>query len=302
MFRNFDGEEILMTISYAEATTFIKPISHAQAPHFSEKGQVEQYANNSTYQWDGAMKIFELFRFNGTERVLDLGCGDGKVTDHLCQHRTKNHVRGIDISEKMIERASQSYFNPRLTFRVADMTNFSTEEKYDVVHAGYSLHYGDAEKALICMLRCLKPGGAALITLPGKFDSSLAVHSDRLSRSEKWKNDFREFKSTRTYYNSREFSELLYKVGFIPKHVETILQKVEFSDQDAIEAYYLPVSAHAHYLPEFQRADFISDLISLVLSENYEIEATEKPFIYQNKLEVIAIKPSSECCALFTDK
>jgi 2-polyprenyl-3-methyl-5-hydroxy-6-metoxy-1,4-benzoquinol methylase len=238
------------------------------------------------------MKMFKLFTFTGSEKVLDLGCGDGEITDHLCKHRTKNHVHGMDISEKLIEKASQVYSDARLTFSVGDMSAFSTKEKYDVVHLGSFLDNVDAEKTLTCVLECLDPGGTALITLSGKFHSSPAAQSERLSQSAKWKDDFREYKHISRYYNSREFSEVLHKVGFIPKHVEEVLQKVEFLDQNAIETY-LSDSPHARYLPAFRRTEFISDLISLMQSENHVFDLG-KPFIYQNKLEVIAMKTLSE--------
>lgn len=263
--------------------------SSAITPHFSDRSQVEQYSNNSTMQRDAAMKIFELFQFKGNERVLDLGCGVGNISLHICQHLTKNQVHGMDISKEMIAKASQ-IADSRLTFSVGDMTVFSTEEKYDVVYSGYALQYGDAEKTLARIFDSLKTGGAVLITMPGKFEGSLAVNADKLAQSEKWKEEFKEFKNTRKYYDTLEFTELLQKVGLIPKHVQSIVQKMEFPDQEAIKAFYLPVSLHARHLPEHRRSEFISDLVLKVLSQNEALEI-EKPFIYQNKLETIAFKP-----------
>lgn len=260
------------------------------APHFSDAGQVETYANNSDLQWNAAMKIIGMHKFNGGERIVDYGCGDGKVTNYLLG-LTINKVIGFDISSKMIEKAITDYQDERLNFIEGNITTFASEEKFDVVHAGYCLHYDDAELTLKSIFNVLNDGGTALITLPGRFESSLASHSDKLTKSTKWANDFISYESKRKYYNESDFTQLLHDKGFIPIHVKLIIQNVEFDDRQAIQNFYLPVSAHAKFLPEEKRVDFINDLIKAVLAENGLSDQEENLFIPQCTLEVIARKP-----------
>jgi predicted TPR repeat methyltransferase len=50
-------------------------------------------------------------------RVLEVGCGAGRITGHLMT--VADEVHGIDISASMIDYCRRAY--PRGTFRVADL-------------------------------------------------------------------------------------------------------------------------------------------------------------------------------------
>ena len=59
----------------------------------------------------------------GTERVLDLGCGDGKITAEIADRLPHGSVLGVDPSTAMIAFARQHYRAPartNLDFAVAD--------------------------------------------------------------------------------------------------------------------------------------------------------------------------------------
>ena len=172
------------------------------------------------------------------------------------------------------------------------MLEFTNPSTYDVIHAGYSLHYVDAKKALVKMHENLQDGGSLLITLPGKYEGSLANHSYQLSQTPEWKPYFEGFTSARVYYTAEEFKELLKEVNLSNERVEQFLQKVEYESAKAIEDFYLPVSEYARHLPEELRRKFIQQVIAGVLQQNGG-DKTALPFINQSKLEAIASKAVS---------
>ena len=53
-----------------------------------------------------------------TDKVLDVGCGDGKFTSNFLP--TIESVLGIDSSASMIEAANKDYASPKASFRVVD--------------------------------------------------------------------------------------------------------------------------------------------------------------------------------------
>ena len=73
------------------------------------------------------------------KHILELGCGTGAHAAYLA--RMGYHVRGIDISESMIERAQQRLSKlpdniaQRLSFSVRDICSVRLEETYDIVIA-----------------------------------------------------------------------------------------------------------------------------------------------------------------------
>ncbi len=94
-------------------------------------------------------------------RVLDLGCGCGRVTSYL--DRMGAHVIGVDISEGMIRAARQSV--PHIDFRVGDARSLEfDDESLDLVVFAFNgldcLHPKDRRVTAIREVsRVLRPGG-----------------------------------------------------------------------------------------------------------------------------------------------
>ncbi|OJJ08382.1 hypothetical protein ASPVEDRAFT_395310 [Aspergillus versicolor CBS 583.65] len=80
-------------------------------------------------------------------RVLDLGCGYGWFTRWA--RDSGAHVKGVDISEKMISRARESEANSNsstgeIKYEVADIESITFKgerEGYDLVYSSLTLHY-----------------------------------------------------------------------------------------------------------------------------------------------------------------
>ena len=97
-------------------------------------------------------------------RVLELGCGAGRITGHLGEIAT--HVHGIDISEAMVEHCRGAY--PKLTFTVGDLRDLGAvaDGPYDAVVAGFNVLdiLGDDERRrVLAELRGLLADGGLLI-------------------------------------------------------------------------------------------------------------------------------------------
>ena len=72
--------------------------------------------------------------------VLEIGCGPGNITKYLLSKNPNLHMKGIDISEKMIELARQN--NPTAEFKVMDSRKIdSIHEKYDAIICGFCIPY-----------------------------------------------------------------------------------------------------------------------------------------------------------------
>jgi trans-aconitate methyltransferase len=81
------------------------------------------YASNSVVQQTWARELIAKLKLRGDERILDVGCGDGKVTAEIAHAVAKGQAVGVDASPQMIEFASKTFppgKNPNLEFRVLD--------------------------------------------------------------------------------------------------------------------------------------------------------------------------------------
>ena len=99
-------------------------------------------------------------------KVLDLGCGYGWHCKYAAEQGAAS-VLGIDLSERMIARASGINGDERITYRICGLEEYEyPEEEYDCVVSNLALHYIedlDAVYQKIC--RTLKPGGIFLLNI-----------------------------------------------------------------------------------------------------------------------------------------
>jgi SAM-dependent methyltransferase len=93
--------------------------------------------------------------------VLDLGCGFGWVC-RWAREQGAARVLGVDVSEKMLERARATNPDPAVTYLRADLETYAPEPNaYDLVYSSLTLHYLIALDRLIGSVhRALKPGGS----------------------------------------------------------------------------------------------------------------------------------------------
>ena len=110
------------------------------------------------------------FAFSGSERLLDVGCGDGGVA-RLLRERV-GEVVAVDV-----ERSAHWSGGPGLTFSVADGEELPFEDgSFDLVHSKDSLHHMQRpERSLAEYRRVLRPGGTALILEANRANPSLYV-------------------------------------------------------------------------------------------------------------------------------
>src|ERR1041385_3111436 len=91
------------------------------------------YAANSTAQQSWARELIAGLHLRGDERVLDVGCGDGKVTAELDGAVSRGSVTGVDASEAMIGFAQKTFAMPNLEFQVMDARRLRLPREFDLV-------------------------------------------------------------------------------------------------------------------------------------------------------------------------
>lgn len=98
--------------------------------------------------------------------LLILGCGGASILASF-EPAIFASVLGVDLSQEAIRRASR-FATANITFTPGDMTTFQCERPYDVILFSESLYYVPLAKELELLNRlskCLKPGGAFIVTL-----------------------------------------------------------------------------------------------------------------------------------------
>ncbi len=106
------------------------------------------------------------------EMILDLGCGTGHLANTIAKSGAT--VIGIDKSPEMIALAQKTY--PHLRFQQADASDFTFSTPFDAIFSNATLHWvREAEKAVQCMARAIKPNGRLVIEFGGKGNVATIV-------------------------------------------------------------------------------------------------------------------------------
>ena len=123
------------------------------------------YDQKNAFVWKHGTGVIELLGPKGGERILDLGCGTGHLTNQIASAGAT--VVGIDKSTTMIEEARRLY--PQITFEVADAVSFSFDQPFDAVFSNAAIHWMKDQRAVAhCVWRSLKPGGRFVAEFGGK--------------------------------------------------------------------------------------------------------------------------------------
>ena len=119
------------------------------------------YSSNSSAQKNWGFELLAKLSFKGSERFLDVGCGDGKLSAEIARTLPEGSVLGIDLSEDMITFARNHYPQekfPNLSFMQIDANELTFDSEFDVVFSNAVLHWIKApETALKGFWKSLKP-------------------------------------------------------------------------------------------------------------------------------------------------
>ena len=132
----------------------------------------KKYEKASAHQKEWGTKLIAELELQGTERILDLGCGDGALSAHLADLVPNGEVIGVDASRGMIE-AALSRVRKNLRFLLMDINELNFVEQFDVAFSNATLHWiKDHERLLRNVERALVRGGRLRFNFAGDGNCS----------------------------------------------------------------------------------------------------------------------------------
>ena len=187
---------------------------------------IRAYVHNSDMQRRWAMAFIApyLKELKGNERILDIGCGDGRITADISRFIPKGTILGIDPSKSMLEWAKKQYSPleyPNLFFQEGSFSSPSLLESFDLIFSNCALHCSlDQYTAFKSLARLLKPEGKLIISIPSM---------DNIE----WK-QARINIVPRVILTLEEYRELLEEVGLHPKRIEKVDTVDPFIDRQEL--------------------------------------------------------------------
>jgi trans-aconitate methyltransferase len=193
-----------------------------------------EYSRNSSAQQEWARELIAKLGLSGKESVLDLGCGDGKVTAEIAGLVPAGHVVGVDSSEDMIGLSRTAFpqsRHPNLHFQPGDARALDFEQEFDVVFSNATLHWvKDHGPVLKGAARSLRPGGRILFQMGGRGNGAEIFEvAAQMTGSEEWGRWFGGFEFPWGFYGPEEYEPWCRAAGLTTRRIEllprTMLQK-----------------------------------------------------------------------------
>jgi len=206
----------------------------------------EDYYKHSYPQYAFALGLVGRLGLRGDERILDIGCGDGKITAELAARVSHGSVLGIDTSTEMIAFAQNMFpqtAHPNLSFRYGDASSLTFKKEFDVIVAFASLHWtSDLTTVLQGIKSSLAPSGRFAAQLMAKRFKTQERSGSPLHQARRevmarpaWRPYFRGFKKQGSVYSADEYEKLLRDAGFTPYRVEFVTEDVTHPGIDALK-------------------------------------------------------------------
>lgn len=129
----------------------------------TQSWSAERYARTARFVSDLGMPVVELLAPVAGERILDLGCGDGALTEKLAALSAQ--VVGVDSSADFVAAAKARGLDARLMNAEA----LDLAETFDAVFSNAALHWmRDQDAVMRGVYSVLRPGGRFVVEMGGR--------------------------------------------------------------------------------------------------------------------------------------
>jgi trans-aconitate 2-methyltransferase len=255
------------------------------------------YHHQSSAQAAWAHELIAKLTLRGDERLLDIGCGTGRITALFADQLRDGKVVGIDASADMIAFAQRAYTRPNLRFVEMQAQALDLDETFDLVFSNAVLHWvPDHVRVLRGVRRHMQVGGKLLFQMGGQGNAQAVVTAFEsvIARAE-WRDYFADFVFPYAFYGVGEYAEWLPLNGFTAERVE-LIPKTMVHHRDGFTGWLRTTwFPYTDRVPAGQRDKLIEQVAAAYLS-TYPADDQGQIAVAMVRLEVEAVAgPVPEC-------
>ncbi len=235
---------------------------------------VLEYFHNSELQRQWAWELVGLYPLKGDERVLDFGCGDGKITAQLSHHLPQGEIVGVDLSEKMISFAKRSFPNkyyPFLSFLSSNDVNFEIAsleptKKFDKIYSFFVFHLVPGPQEIFRNLRTqIADEGELVLVIPKggnkPFFEAATRTFEEYNLTPPWKKA-KPAESKATMRSVEGIKEIVESSGWEISYLNEVQTPYAFINRDQLVHWMLGTVTANWDIPKSVAPDFFNRLVS----------------------------------------
>jgi trans-aconitate methyltransferase len=228
---------------------------------------------------------------NGNEIILDLGCGDGVLTERLASLVPDGEVIGVDASVGMINTAKKVE-KSNLSFVYMDINSMNFDNCFDVIFSNSVVHWIKDQKLLLenCLL-ALKTNGFIKWNFGSEKNASNFISTVKtVMNDDAYKKYFTNFEWPWFMPPKTEYEKIISNVGFREISIAYENEDKYFHDCDEMiewidTAAIVPFIQH---LPDTQKESIRNSVISIMIEKTRQADG--RYFETFRRLNVKAIK------------
>jgi trans-aconitate 2-methyltransferase len=230
-------------------------------------------------RWGAA--VLERLPLQGDERVLDAGCGSGRVTELLADRLPDGRVIALDGSPSMVDAARQRLvrFGDRIEYVVADLgAPLPIEGELDAILSTATFHWVPDHDALFANLAAVTRPGGWLVAQFGGAGNIASIEHVLATIGDRWTGPahFETVLAT---------TRRLDAAGYVDIDCWLTDEPTRFEPGEPFETYLRTVvlGAHVERLPPSERDAFVHAVA----------EGVGEPVIDYVRLNIVARRASS---------
>jgi len=233
----------------------------------SREWNSSEYHRLSEPQVGWGRKVLSRLRLRGDERVLDAGCGTGRLTAELLEVLPCGQVVGADLSQNMLRSAREhlAEFAGRVSLVACDLLDLPFEGAFDGIVSTAAFHWVlDHDRLFANLRRALVPGGWLEAQCGG--GANIARVRRRIvavAAAPQFGSYFAGFHEPWLFQDAESAAETLCRAGFVDVEtsVEPAMTVLENAGQYSEFVRNIILRRHLQNIPsEEQRAVFLAKL------------------------------------------
>jgi trans-aconitate methyltransferase len=259
------------------------------------------YDNQSVLQYNTAISMLNDVPLAKNARILDVGCGTGKITHEIAKNRTPaGAVLGIDINAHMVNFAREHYRAPNLRFECLDVLAMKYEGCFDVAVSFWTLSWialRDQLRALENIIKSLAENGNLILMYPLKHDA-YAVVNDVIKRP-RWQKYFTNYEMPRSFITEEQYKLIISRIPEELMKVSVVKKEIEcrYKDEQEMISSINCWLAHVDEIPlEEEKKAFLAEVAQAYKAHRM----ISHPTMYYSTLEITGTKISLEQQLLIT--
>jgi trans-aconitate 2-methyltransferase len=233
----------------------------------SREWNAASYHKVSGPQTSWGQKVLARLSLRGDERVIDAGCGSGRLTADLIDRLPGGEVLALDRSWNMLQTARANLrpaYGRRVRFLQVSLPQMPFREAADVVFSTATFHWVLDHPALFAnIFAALRPGGRLHAQCGGGANLAAArALADEVMVEARFAPYFAGWEGVWQYASDSETRERLEHAGFTGVVTSLEAAPTTFATEDDYREFVTTVIYHPHLarLPEPLQPGFIDEL------------------------------------------